>query len=341
MKKIDYINYINALKELNEYNNKNIDIIIKEKYNDLDLKNKIEQIKLRINENTQIIKKFKCNCNHDIRLEERSFLGAIYTCVFCKEKIYSDNCCNFNLSDNRNKQFVCLSDDFYNEQKILEIVINILNDKEDEEEINFLEEFKKLKLKYCTIYNERKVDEKYILIIGGSNTIFINNNYYLKNNFNILSERFAKYFLALLNTKVELIDNKKEIKIEEDLKNIYNYKYLSYRTIGELEGLLESQADIPFKLIIDLSQLSKYKIEDNKIVMEEYKLDLESLFPDSIIVTIKTLLEKKEEINNFLIKNNNLIVYNGNKYYSYEDKSLIGMNQKETCKKIKKMLKRY
>ena len=346
MKKREYIEYINALKLLKYYNNKNIDLDIEKECNELednlDLKNRIEQIKVRVNENKLIIKNFKCNCNHDIRLEYRGILGYIYTCVFCGEEIYGDNCCNFNLSDNRNKQFVSLPDDYYNKEKVFEIVMNILNDKEDEEEINFLEEFEKLKLKFCTIYNKRKVDEKYILIIGGTNTIFIDKNYYLKKNSNSISKDFTEYFLALLNTKVELIDNKEEIIIQEDLQNNYHYKYLSYRTIEELEEKLKSQINIPFKLIIDVSQLFNYRIEENRMILEEYNIDLKSLFPNSNIIKVKCVSEKKiEEIKNLLIENNDLIVYENGKYYSYEDNNIISMNQKETCKKIKKMLKRY
>ena len=89
MKKREYIEYINAIKLLKYYRNKNIDLDIKKYCNELedniDLKNRIEQLNLRIIENKQIVKKIKCNCNHDIRLEYRDVLGYIYTCVFCCE----------------------------------------------------------------------------------------------------------------------------------------------------------------------------------------------------------------------------------------------------------------
>ena len=105
---------------------------------------------------------------------------------------------------------------------------------------------------------------------------------------------------------------------------------------------IKSQVNTPFKLIIDLSQLFNYRIEENRIIIEEYNIDLKSLFPNSNIITLKNVSEKNlEEIKNLLIENNDLIVYKNGKYYSYEDNNIISMNQKETCKKIKKMLKRY
>lgn len=70
-------------------------------------------------------------------------------------------------------------------------------------------------------------------------------------------------------------------------------------------------------------------------------IDLKSLFPNSNIITLKNVSKKIEGIKNLLIENNDLIVYKNSKYYSYEDNNIISMNQKETCKKIKKILKQY
>ena len=53
MKKREYIEYINALKLLKNYRNKNIDLYIEKDWNELennlDIKNRIEQIKLKVN----------------------------------------------------------------------------------------------------------------------------------------------------------------------------------------------------------------------------------------------------------------------------------------------------
>lgn len=265
------------------------------------------------------------NCNHDVRLEHYGLFGSHSKCIFCGKSIKSDNCCNFEYSINRNKYCVSLvakyqdDDDYgyvsdgYTNEQVYEIILNLLKDKDMDEEVDLVQEFKKLDLHNCKINDEKKVNENYILIISGTNKKYIDKDTYMvSENLNTSSE-YVKYFSELLNTRVELIDNIETLENIE-LKKMFNdnYRYLkfaSYKTKEELEKELLRQKDIPFKVIIDLSNLYEYKISNDVITKEKVELNLSEYFPNSHIVKI-----------NDAPKNN--------------------FEQEETCGKIKKLLRK-
>ena len=55
----------------------------------------------------------------------------------------------------------------------------ITNNYNDDEEVDLVQEIKKLGLKDCTIYEKPFKKENYILIIGGSNKQYISSSSYL------------------------------------------------------------------------------------------------------------------------------------------------------------------
>lgn len=265
------------------------------------------------------------NCNHDVRLEHYGLFGSHSKCIFCNKSIESDNCCNFEYSINRNKYCVTLvakyqdDDDYgyvsdgYTDEQVYKIILNLLKDKDMDEEVDLIQEFKKLDLHDCKINDEKKVNENYILIIGGTNKKFIDKDTYIVSENSNASSEYVKCFSQLLNTRVELIDNT-EILENLDFKKMFddNYRYLkftSYKTKEELEKELLRQKDIPFKVIIDLSNLYEYKISNDVVTKEKVELNLSEYFPNSHIVKIN------DESNNKL-------------------------EQEETCVKIKKLLRK-
>lgn len=265
------------------------------------------------------------NCNHDVRLEHYGLFGSNSKCIFCGKSIESDICCNFEYSINRNKYCASLvakyqdDDDYgyvsdgYTNEQIYEVILNLLKDKDMDEEVDLVQEFKKLDLHNCKINDEKKVNENYILIIGGTNKKYIDKDTYIVSENSNTSSEYVKCFSQLLNTRVELIDNIETLENIE-LKKMFNdnYRYLkfaSYKTKEELEKELLRQKDIPFKVIIDLSNLYEYKISNDVVTKEKVELNLSEYFPNSHIVKI-----------NDAPKNN--------------------FEQEETCGKIKKLLRK-
>lgn len=298
-------------------------------------------------------------CKHEVRLKYFGLFGGDSRCIFCGEIIDPDNCISFEYSINRNKYCVDLVakhqiyddcddvEDGYTEEDVYEIIIDILKDKKDDEEIDLVQEFKRLNLKNCRINEEKKVNENYILMIGGSNKQFVDDESYLYKKGLRVGIDFVKYFSGLLNTKVELIDNG-EILESEDLielsKDNYNIKLTNYNTTEELDKVLLKQRNIPFKIIIDLTELYEYKVSDDTITKESVTLKLDEYFPNSHVIRIGNLSKMSlEELSNFLrnIQNrSDLYAYHGNKYYCLEEDEIKSDNLENTCGKFKRLLRK-
>ena len=298
-------------------------------------------------------------CKHEVRLKYFGLFGGDSRCIFCDEIIAPNNCTSFEYSINRNKYCVDLVakyqdyddyddvEDGYTDEGVYEIIINILKDKEDDEEIDLVQEFKKLNLKNCKINEEKKVTENYILIIGGSNKQFVDDESYLYKKGLRVGIDFVKYFSSLLNTKVELIDNSETLESDDLkalLKDNYNLKLTSYNTTEELEKILLKQRKIPFKIIIDLTELYEYKVSNDTITKESVVLKLDEYFPNSHIIRIGNLSRMSlEELSNFLKSTKNssdLYAYQSNKYYYLKDDEIKSDNLENTCGKIKRLLKK-
>lgn len=298
-------------------------------------------------------------CKHEVRLKYFGLFGGDSRCIFCDEIIAPNNCTSFEYSINRNKYCVDLIakyqvdedyndvEDGYADEDVYEIIIDILKDKEDEEEIDLIQEFKKLNLKKCKINEEKKVNENYILIIGGTNKQFVDDESYLYKKGLRVGIDFVKYFSSLLNTKVELIDNSETLE-SDDLKALskdhYNLKLTNYSTTEELEKILLKQRKIPFKIIIDLTELYEYKVSDDTITKESVTLKLDEYFPNSHIIRIGNLSRMSlEELSNFLKNTQNssdLYAYQSNKYYYLNDHEIESDNLENTCGKFKRLLKK-
>ena len=296
---------------------------------------------------TKLIK--SCNCPHHIRLKHYGVFGSHSTCVLCSESIVSDNCINWEYSVNRNKYCVDLiakyqdDDDYgdiesgYTKEELYEIIIKILEQKDDDEEVDLVQEFKKINLKNCIITEKPIVKEKYILIINGTNKQFIDEESYIYKKTLNLGIEFLKYFSALLGTKVELLDSEKQ---NDELFKNYNNQFIQYKTLDELNDILSRQQNIPFEIIIDISEQYEYFIENDKINKKELDLNLEELFPNSKIIRIKNLSNKrKEEILNYL--KSQLIItyaYQNKQYHSLENNKLKSVDFDTTCRTLKRML---
>ena len=304
-----------------------------------------KEIKKGIEETEQSKKYLKAiNCNHEVRLNYYGDYCSHSVCVFCNKTIAGDNVVNWSLPRNRNKYFVMFpakeQDDYiieggYTKEDVYNIILKILSTKTEDEEIDLVQEFQKLNLDKCSINTERKIDENFILIIGGSNRQYIDEETYITKssvvhtyyNLNVLGVRekdiislnILSYFSGLLNTKVELLENHEIYQSKQFQENFsdkdQNLNFKSYNTIEELKDELEKQTKISFKFIIDVSDLYEYKVDNNIIRKESVYLPLEAYFPNSKIIRISDLQQK-----------------------SAEDDKVFSLNLKNTCDKLKIMM---
>ena len=334
------------------------------KVNDLENEFNIlkKEVKLALKETKEakdIIDNFECN--HDVRLNYYELFSNTSKCIFCDEYIHGDNVCNWEYSKNRNKYCVILDDKIqfdsdgddyiidngYTINQVLEIILDIIKDKNDEDDIDLIQEFKKLNLINCKINYQKKSKENFILIISGSNKRFIDDESYIQKKGLDFGLEIVDYFYGLLNTKIKLIDNTELLENKKLQQKISSYndnvKFTNYDTIEELERILNYQKEVPFKLIIDLSELYNYKIENNSITKESYNIKLNEAFPNSHIIKINNLSKKSlEELSNFLktYKDiNNLYAYQNKKYYYIENNEIKSQDLENTCDKVKRLLK--
>ena len=276
-----------------------------------------QEIKDAIIENKAAFEELKSltqNCNHEVRLQANSFMISSSTCVFCQKSIYGDNTSNANTiynDINSNRGCVMFTEERYDEnyedysegytfQEVYDIILKLLENKSMNDEIDLKEELKKLNLDKCHIDERPLEKEYYVLIIGGSNTIKINDTSYITSTKTITGTKLAKLLGGIPKVKVELLENpdtysKEEFKKIFPYTNIVGYRFFNYTTIEELEKQLEKEKHVPFTLIIDTSNLQEFIVSNNQITATNHDLKLHSLFPNSHIINLNDYQEKDEK----------------------------------------------
>lgn len=327
------------------------------------LKKELIQAKNETLESEKVLN--ETECTHDIRLKYYSPYGNCNKCILCGYKASSDSSIRFRESNYRNKHTVTFDAKYQEgeepyeietgktEEEVIKILLKILKSYEDEDEIDLVEEFDKLNLKNIDINTEKRKQENYILIIGGTNLEYVDKekDIYLTKKPQLTSLDFLKYFITLLNTKVAVIDRKETLDNNEfkELKKDYGRVCLyDYTTLGYLETSLFQVKDISFKLIIDLSEICDYEIKENEVNIKMHDLNLKERFPNSHIVKISHLTDKKslEELKKYLItyKNNEelSILHDSSdqkSYYYLEERQVKKKDFEETCNHIKRLLR--
>lgn len=282
-------------------------------------------------------------CTHDVRLTQYS-LGDVHYCVFCGENIYGEGWGNWELSRYRNAHCVNLVDidqseadisGGYSTTDVFKIIDDILKDKDDDEEIDLVEEFSKLNLPYCEINNKKVYPETFIMIIGGTNTYKLSKDVYTSRARLEISKTICEFFTGQLDTKVLLIDNPNVTnKLKDYSRNLKTESYDSLKTINDL--LDQHKED--YKLIIDISELYDYKIKDNELKAKEIDLKLKEKFPNAKVIRIKNFTKKNAvEITEFFKDkmDEDTYGYQNNKYYHSEDGKCEALNENDAFQKIK------
>lgn len=319
------------------------------------------------NEGESVINNYKKSCTHEVRLSYSSCFFSHTCCIFCNESIAGNNVITGCSYDDKNRNKYCVSFpgkdtdedghfyDGYDKKMTYSIILDIIKNKEDDVEIDLVQEFKKLNLDECKI-NEEKIEKEFnILIIGGANTLNIGNGAKIKRDINLNSIKLSLALSDDQNIYVDLIDSKDNIdryEIKEKLKLLDNFRYSYYEDIHTLEKILDERKNIPYDLIIDFSDLYNYEIKEGKIIQTKHNINLNNIFENSENIRIENvnlnehqlLLYIKEKLNNYSYYYANPS-YNKDRYYFlyndsvFKNERLISNSLNDIYVKVKKLVK--
>jgi len=317
MKKREIVNLIELNKIVLE-GNKYKKIVIP-KFNELNdeldiLKKEVEEGIKASEEAYEELK--KCNCDHSVRFYYPSGWGYIRDdeCIFCGKGFAADNVHRGNTiyeDVNRNKycvrfttnyfydcDFYC--DSAYTEREVYDLLLKIIENIDDEEEIDFVQLLKNLNIKDCEVDERRKEKTYYILIVSGNNKCSISDKGYITCDGIPLLPDFASLFTSIPGVRLELFDNEGAFKDKKftdkiDVNKVRNIRCASYETIEKLKKELDNEKDVPFDIIIDMSSLYDYKINDSKIISAKVDINFKEIFPDSYVIKIDDFGVKEQK----------------------------------------------
>lgn len=318
------------------------------------LKREVVDTKNRVDIAKNELKNLKCDCK--VRLYYNALFMSYSKCVLCGKTFNDENVINGNTiynSKNRNRQCVMIKGEYedddvycagYKKEGVYPIIKNILKDKMDDEEINFINEFKKLNLIDVKIDEREFEKEYYVLIIGGSNKHYINDNIYVAGKTLLNEVDIAKFLCGIPNVYVEILENSESLDSsifnkKFPYKGINNVRIDGYDTIEQLKKIIDQEKNVPFDLIIDASNLFKY--DNNDIV--SYNLSLKDIFKDSTIIKIENGNIKKQKeflgiLKEKLVTYNNAYIHLNDQYYYLNKEEMDSLSINDTCQNIKKML---
>ena len=110
----------------------------------------------------------------------------------------------------------------------------------------------------------------------------------------------------------------------------------------ELNNYISNLKSVPFKVIIDLTDLYEYQYNDNIFSSKPYDLNLEELFPHSQIIKVQKLSSKSlQELKEFLLSQEITTYANVDKdYYYLNENEVTKTDLEETCQNIKTLLRK-
>ena len=335
------------------------------------LKKEIDTGKNTLQEANKMIKSYNC-CNHLVRLEYSCFLRSDSECVLCGKPFLGD--CHVNggtIYDdtNRNRYVVMFRGNFFDDDEIYcfdgydkndvyDILLKVLEEKNDDDEIDFVQEIKKLNISKCRIDERRKERIYYILIVGGSNKQNISNHHYITSDKITISSDFACFLSCIPGVRLEMFDNDETYKTKKftdciDTSKSRNTRFVSYTTVSDLMKEINSERNVPFDIIIDMSSLYEYCIGIDGITSKKIDINFKEIFPNSYVIKFdnygnrsqKELLEilKKKLImynESYVLRVNKNIFGNTNNddFYLINGDSLETADVQEIYKNIKRVL---
>lgn len=129
--------------------------------------------------------------------------------------------------------------------------------------------------------------------------------------------------------------------------NYNNLRISTYTSIEDLEFQIRKEQNVPFDLVINLSDLFTYSIKNNTLYINKYDLNLANIFKNSYTIEIKEnknktdkeiLEELKKSLSNFDMSYRKV---NKNKYYYLNNDNVNSTNLDKIYDNIKtKILKK-
>ena len=298
-------------------------------------------------------------CDHEVRLKHFGAFWSNYECVFCGKSVSSDNLIDWFQSMNRNKHTISFYDKYQEDEdgyyttnngktkeEVIDMILRILAKYNDEDEVDLVNELSKLEISGMEINKEPRKEENYILIIGGTNLMYIdpNEGIYVRKNYKSSTIDFLNYFSQLFNTKIAIIENPNTLIKKEFIEHEKNYylKFYNYNNLIELNNNLSNLKSVPFKVIIDLSDLYDYQFNDKTFSSKPYDLNLKELFPRSQIIKVQNLSSKSlQKLKKFLLSQKITTYANIDKDYYYLNQDKVTKTDlEETCENIKTLLRK-
>lgn len=318
------------------------------------------------------------NCDHSVRFSYPGGWGYLRDdeCIFCGKGFAADNVhrgdtiyedvnrnryrVSFTTNYFHDEDFYC--DNAYSEREVYDLLLKIIEGIDDDDEIDFVQLLKNLNIKDCEVDERRKEKTQYILIISGSNKYSFGERGYITCDRIPLLPDFVSLFTSIPNVRVELLDNEESFKDKKftdkiDVYKIRNIRCAHYETIEELKKELDNEKDVPFDIIIDMSSLYDYKIDNGKIISEKVDINFKEIFPDSYVIKIddfgsrdqveilkiiKAKLIDYNEAYGYLKPKKNYSMYREKKwdFYKIDGDSLVTTDVNEVYKNIRKVLVR-
>lgn len=331
MKKKDIVNLIELNKKILDGDRyKNIVMPQFDEFKEeLDiLKSEVEE-GIKVSEEAKVeIKKY--NCDHSVRFHYPGGWGYMRSdeCIFCGKGFDADNIVHGNTvyeDVNRNRYCVRFTTNYfydsdfycnnaYSEHEVYDLLLKIIENIDDEKEIDFVQLLKNFNLKNCKIDERRKEKTYYILIISGSNKFNISENQYITSNRIPLITNFVSLFTSIPGIRIELMDNEdtfneKKFTDKIDINKMRNIRCVSYETVEELQREVQCEMNVPFDIIIDMSSLYDYRIDDGKIIPEKIDINFKEMFPDSYVIKIDDF-GSREQVEILEVLKEKLLNYN-------------------------------
>ena len=273
----------------------------------LELKSKLKQ---QQRSGKEIYEQFlKSNsCNHQVRQLKTKIQDddmfpikyLDYDCVFCEHSIPANKSNKDWFYEHYYNNCVFIEDENIN---VYKLISKILEDKNDNDNINFVEEFKKLNLdsSMCTIIDKKQQNN--IMIIDSFDKDM--------DNTLILLDYLSKIAGIRVRLFSRRIDKQEHTIFEIGYSFPEKMKYQGqYHIVDELRK--DKEEHISYKLIINLSDMEEYEVErpisplaGSKLYKKNtYKFEkpdfeqIKKMFPNSIMINIKEV--NKETIESLL-----------------------------------------
>lgn len=298
-------------------------------------------------------------CQHEVRLNYHSLFCSSNVCVLCGQSASSDNVISFKESNYRNKHTITFPAKYQEDddgpykvkngltnEEVYTIIKSILENYSDDDEVDLVEEFSKLDIKAMNVNKEKRKNENYILIIGGTNRKYVNDTYISRKKYSD-STNFITYFSEVLNSKIAIIENRDILNNQEIAnleRNHNNIFFQDYNSLDTFETCLYQVEKIPFKLIIDISELYDYQIQDESILSVPHELSLKDKFPNSHIVRIRSINSKvkEDEALEKLTDDYEILqtCEEKPKYYYLDHDKILKKETEEACNHIKMLLRK-